>query len=356
MITNQNKHFSVEIESLHATEIQNLYQYHLGNGSIQVAILNYGCTIISILAPDREGKLENVVAGFNDPLQYFQDHPYFGCVVGRYANRIAFGKFELDGRGHSLPINDGRNHLHGGFIGFHKKIWEPKEVIRDNERVGVSFVYRSPDGDEGYPGNLEVKVTYLLTLDNQIIIKYNAVSDRPTIINLTNHSYFNLTGFKNPFIYDHKLKVSAAKYTEKDDNNIPTGKYIPVYDSPFDFSNFKAIGNNIHSLELDRGYDINFVLDGQSKQVHLAAELYEPVSGRLLKIFTNKPGLQVYTANWWDGSIVGSQGKKYQQHGAIALETQSFPDSPNHANFPSTVLLPGHEYITETRYQFMNQD
>ena len=356
MITNQNKHFSVEIELFHTPETQNLYQYRLSNGSIQVTISNYGCTITSILTPDREGKIENVVAGFTDPLQYFQDHPYFGCLVGRYANRIAFGKFELDGKSYSLPVNDGRNHLHGGFLGFHKKVWKHKDVIHNKDHVGVSFLYSSPDGEEGYPGNLDVKMTYLLTLDNQLIIQYNAVSDHPTIINLTNHSYFNLTGFENPFIYDHKLKVFATRYTEKDNNNIPTGKYIPVYDSPFDFSDFKAIGKDIHSLELDRGYDINFVLDSQDKQVPLVAELYEPVSGRLLKIFTTKPGLQVYTANWWDGSIVGAQGKKYQQHGAIALETQSFPDSPNHVNFPSTILLPGNEYITETRYQFVNQD
>ena len=256
-------------------------------------------------------------------------------------------------REYSLSVNNDNNHLHGGFVGFHRKFWETKQVIHDEDKVGVTFCYSSPHGEEGYPGSLEAEVTYMLTNDNQLIIRYNATSDQPTIINLTNHSYFNLTGFEKNQIYDHQLKINSTSYTEKNQNNIPTGNILPVHNTPFDFRDFRAIGKDIHLLKADKGYDINFVLDTRTKEVSLAAELYEPISGRIINVFTNKPGLQVYTANWWDGTLVGEQGKRYEQHGAVALETQSFPDSPNHPNFPSTVLTPGEVYESETRFQFL---
>ncbi len=346
---------SVDVEHFPIQGCPDFIKHRLGNGNMEVVIANYGCTVVSVTVPDRDGNMENLVAGFSNPQDYFTDHPYFGCVVGRYANRIAFGKFELMGREYSLPINNGLNHLHGGVNGFNRKFWDVIDVINNGENMAVSFAYISPDGEEGYPGNLNVTVTYQLTIDNQLIIRYNATTDQPTIVNLTNHSYFNLSGFKNPDVYDHLLRINSSSYTEKNSNNIPTGNLLPVDDSPFDFINFKPLGKDIHLLKEDKGYDINFVLNGHSKEVLLAAELYEPDAGRLIKVFTNKPGLQVYTANWWDGTLSGSQGTAYQQHGAVALETQSFPDAPNHPDFPGTVLLPGEVYETETRYQFLTR-
>lgn len=355
MKTEKKYNVSVDVEHFPIQGYPDFIQYRLSNGNMEVVISNYGCTVVSVTVPDRDGNMENVVAGFSNPIDYFTDHPYFGCVIGRYANRIAFGKFELMGREYSLPVNNGLNHLHGGVDGFNRKFWEVRDVINDGGNITVSFVYVSSDGEEGYPGNLNVTVTYQLTIDNQLIIRYNAATDQPTIVNLTNHSYFNLTGFKNPKVYDHLLKINSSCYTEKNSNNIPTGNLLPVNDSPFDFSNFKPIGQDIHLLTEDKGYDINFALNEHSKEASLAAELYEPDAGRLIKVFTNKPGLQVYTANWWDGTIPGSHSTTYQQHGSVALETQSFPDAPNHPNFPGTVLLPGEVYETETRYQFLTK-
>jgi aldose 1-epimerase len=329
---------------------QEIYLYHLTNGQVDVEISNYGCTIVSINVPDRFGVKKNIVAGFHQLYQYTLDHPYLGCTIGRYANRIAYGKFKIDGKEYLLPVNDGSNHLHGGNSGFHKKVWNTEK-----ETDGLTFSCLSKDGEEGYPGNVRVLVHYSLTETNRLVISFRADTDKKTIINLTNHSYFNLTGFENSSIYDHLLTIYADNYTIKDYNNIPTGEMKPVVHTPFDFLQQKSIGKDIDLLSEDMGYDVNYVLNNRTSQTALAAELYEPGSGRLLKVITDRPGLQVYTANWWNGSLIGSQGKRYEKHGAVALETQSFPDSPNHNNFPNTILKPGEVYKAETVFQFLTE-
>lgn len=327
---------------------KDIFLYKLINANMDVEISNYGCTIVSINTPDFNGSKENIVAGFKNFSDYTKDHPYLGCVVGRYANRIAFGKFKIEDMEYSLPVNNGKNHLHGGYNGFNKKIWKPEREIKTHDLVGVQFSYTSEDGEEGYPGNLKVLVEYVLTAKDELIINYEAVTDKPTIVNLTNHSYFNLSGFQTPIIYDHLLKINSNRYTEKNENNVPTGCFKSVLNTPYDFLQFKKIGEHIHLLHDDRGYDINYVLNDTS----LAIELYDRLSGRTLKLFTDRPGVQVYTANWWDGTLKGSHSQSYVQHAAVALETQAFPDAPNHPQFPSTVLYPGQLFKTKTIFQF----
>lgn len=348
MISDQKPVQQCNITRHQAAGSDDIFIYKLANANTDVEISNYGCTIVSINTLDLHGCKENIVAGFKDFSDYTKDHPYVGCVVGRYANRIAFGKFRIADTEYSLPVNDGKNHLHGGYNGFNKKVWKPKREIKEYDRVGLQFSYTSEDGEEGYPGKLKVLVEYVLTADDELIINYEAVTDKPTIINLTNHSYFNLSGFQTPTIYDHFLKINANKYTEKNENNVPTGCFKSVLNTPYDFLQFKAIGEHIHLLNDDRGYDINYVLDDISP----AVELYDPLSGRLLKLFTDRPGVQVYTANWWDGTLKGSHSQPYAQHAAVALETQAFPDAPNHTKFPGTVLYPEQVFKTKTILQF----
>ena len=325
--------------------------YHLSNGTIDLSIANYGCTIVAINAPDRHGNKTNIVTGFEDTDRYFEDHPYFGSTVGRFANRIAAGKFTLDGKEYILAQNAGCNHLHGGIEGFNRKFWQ-KQI---DEKEGITLSYTSTDGEEGYPGNLQVTINFSLSPDNQLSIKYQATTDAPTIINLTNHSYFNLSGFTEPNIRNHVLQVYADHYTATDKNHIPTGEIKPVDQTAFDFRLPKTVGADIDQLIDNGGYDNNFVLNNDGNAVELAAELYEPLSGRVLKVFTNQPGLQVYTSNSWDGSVTGAQGLPYQQHGAIALETQAFPDGPNQPGFPDTILRPGQTFNSETIYQFLTR-
>lgn len=328
-----------------------VYLFKLSNGYMDVSITNYGGTIVSIDIPDRQGNKKNVVAGFDNLDQYLSEHPYFGCIVGRYANRIAFGKFSIDGIEYVLPVNNEKNHLHGGVNGFNKKLWEIKNMIEDEDKMGVELFYRSKDKEEGYPGNVDATVTYSLTQNNEIIIDYNAITDKPTIINLTNHSYFNLSGFEDETIYDHELKIYSGYYTVKNENNVPSGK-IESVNTSLDFSISKKIGEHIDQFPSDKGYDHNYILNNKSGDVALAAELYEPKSGTLLKVFTDQPGIQVYTANWFDGSLTGAQHKPYIKHSSIALETQTFPDAPNHSNFPNAILRPGDLYATKTVYHF----
>lgn len=324
--------------------------FRLSVPGLEVLISNFGATIVSINMQDRNGDVRNIVAGYDSLEQYEEDSIYAGSVVGRYANRIAFGKFELDKVRYELPVNNEMNHLHGGFKGFNKQLWEVEKIIREDNKVGVILSYMSPDGEEGYPGNLNVRVSYTLDENKQLIMEYAATTDRPTIVSLTNHSYFNLSGFEEP-VYDHELMVRSSKYTEKNENNIPTGKLLPVKDGPFDFGSPTPLGKHIHELEKDRGYDHNFVLENEGA-LQEAAILYHPASGRRLSISTDRPGIQVYTANWWDGSLTGRQGRAYEEHGAVALETQAFPDSPNHPEFPSTTLRPGEEFGTRTVFKF----
>jgi len=329
-----------------------VYLFKLSNGFMDVSITNYGGAIVSIDIPDRQGNKKNVVAGFNNLDQYLGEHPYFGCIVGRYANRIAFGKFSIDDIEYVLPVNNEKNHLHGGVNGFNKKLWEIKNMIQDENKTGVELFYRSKDKEEGYPGNVDVTVTYLLTQNNELSIDYFTTTDKPTIINLTNHSYFNLTGFEDETIYNHELKIYSDYYTVKNENNVPSGIITSVKNTFLDFSTTKKIGEHIDQFPSDKGYDHNYVLNKKSGDVVLAAELYEAKSGRDLKVFTDQPGIQVYTANWFDGSFTGSHHKPYIKHGSIALETQAFPDAPNHTGFPNTVLRPGELYTTRTIYQF----
>ncbi|MEO7487218.1 MAG: aldose epimerase family protein [Ferruginibacter sp.] len=331
---------------------EEVFSFEVSNDSLKVTFTNYGCTIISILAPDKNSDKKNIVSGFTRPEDYLNPHPYFGCVVGRYANRIAFGKFKLNDKEYQLPVNNASNHLHGGIAGFNKKVWSVKNVVSNEDAAGVAFTNTSAHMDEGYPGTLQVTVTYLLNSDNELILQYEATCDQPTIVNLTNHSYFNLSGFGDATIYEHLLKINAENYTIKNEHNVPSGEIAPVENTPLDFREHKKIGQNIKELITDKGYDHNFVLRHTANAVVLAAELYEPISGRFLQVLTDQPGIQVYTANWWDGSIRGAQGLPYLQHGAIALETQNFPDAPNHSHFPSAVLSPGEVYNTTTIYRF----
>ena len=310
---------------------EDLYLITLENEQMTVHVTNLGGTITSILTPDRHGVMKNVVAGFTDLQQYEENTAYFGCVVGRYANRIAGGRFSDV----QLSLNDGVNHLHGGFDGFHKKVWDVVSVYKER----VILEYLSKDGEEGYPGNLRVRVEYSLDR-GKLIIQYSAVTDAATPVNLTNHSYFNLSGFEQPLILDHILQINASRYTSKNGYNVPDGAMPEVAGTALDFLAPKRIGEDIDKLSVDQGYDHNFVLEGG-----YAATLYDPSSGRQLQVFTDQPGMQVYTANLWDGSL-------YEKHGAVALETQAFPDSPNHPAFPDTILHPGSVYDSRTVYEF----
>ena len=319
---------------------------------MSVELINIGCIITSIMVPDRSGKMGNVVAGFENWEQYLDPHPYFGCIVGRFANRIANGIFNLEGKRFQLSVNDPPNHLHGGVKGFDKKIWQVKEVIEKNDCVGVSLSYISIDGEEGYPGTLETTVTYLLETDNKLYIECTATTDKTTIINLTNHSYFNLTAFETATIYKHHLQIAAKNILAKSDQQTPTGKRIDIINSSFDFTKDKEIGEYISSIPGELGYDHSYVLDEHETETMPVAILSDPASGRQLSVFTNQPSIHCYTANWWDGTLLGSQGKNYLRHGAIALEAQAFPDAPNHPQFPTTILRPDEVYRAYTVYQF----
>jgi aldose 1-epimerase len=338
-----------------------LCQYVLSNGKVRVGILNLGATITGIETPDRSGRMKNIVAGFADKGLYWQNEYYLGCVVGRCANRISQGRFWLDGAGIRLSVNNDGNHLHGGFEGLHRKLWKLHSRISSATAMGIVLEYISPDGEEGYPGNLRIQVTYLLDKTGRFSIGYTAVTDKSTPVNLTNHSYFNLSGFERPTIEDHQLKVFASTYTEKNELNLPTGEIMSLAGTPMDFSTSRRIGDRIGQLPLDRGFDHNYVLDGTDQVpgdvgagtgIVPAAELYDPVSGRSLRVLTDRPGLQVYTANWWDGKIIGQQDVPYVQHGAVALETQAFPDSPNQPSFPDIILRPGEVYDTTSIFEF----
>jgi aldose 1-epimerase len=317
---------------------------------MSVSIMNYGATIVKILAPDRNGKLDDVVLGFDKFSSYPKLSPYFGATVGRYANRIAKGQFQLGKTLYQLPINNGPNSLHGGLRGFDKRMWKVEPV--ESDIPALRFSRLSSDGEEGYPGNLFVSVTFSLNDDNELRISYEATTDKPTIINLSNHSYFNLAG--GGTIRNHVLTLHADAFTPVDATLIPTGEIKKVAGTPWDFRTPTPIG--LHLKETGGnpiGYDHNFVLNkGILSDWSLAAEIYDPKSGRTLKISTDQPGIQFYSGNFLDGTLIGAGGNVYRQYDAIVLETQHFPDSPNHDNFPSTVLTPGETYKTSTVYAF----
>lgn len=319
-------------------------------------VTDYGGIVMELQVPDRDGTFSDVVLGFDSADEYSEDSPYLGAIVGRYGNRIAKGRFSIDGKEYLLARNNGENHLHGGIRAFDKVVWK-SEPISGDDYTGLRLNYMSPDGEEGYPGNLDVIVTYKLTEQNEWIIEYNATTDQPTVVNLTQHSYFNLSGHASGQNLDHEVLLKADSYTPVDENLIPTGEIAPVSGTPFDFGTSVKIGERIEEsdeqLERGRGYDHNFVLNKSSPDaLDLAATVYEPDSGRTLDVYTTEPGVQFYSGNFLDGSVVGKEGARYRFRNGFCLETQHFPDSPNQPSFPSTLLKPGEVYRSITIYRF----
>ncbi len=322
---------------------------------MKIGVTNYGGIIVSLEVPDRKGTLADVVLGFDDLKDYFDNSPYFGALIGRSANRIANGEFTLNGVKYKLAKNDGPNSLHGGTKGFNKAFWDAKP-FSDRDRQGVILTYTSHDGEEGYPGNLKTTVTYTLTDSNEFILDYEATTDKATPINLTSHSYFNLAGEGAGNILQQQLMINADRFTPVNKNLIPTGELRPVEGTPFDFRKPEAIGARIdekdEQLKVARGYDHSFVLSHKKPGLVLAARAEDLSSGRVLEVYTTEPGVQFYTGNFLDGKIRGKHGHMYPYRGAFCLETQHFPDSPNQSNFPSTILKPGETYRSKTVYKF----
>lgn len=326
---------------------------------MEVKIISYGATVVSLTAPDKNNKYEDVVLGYDNLEGYIKDNAYFGAIVGRYGNRIAKGQFTLDGKKYQLTINNNENHLHGGKIGFNKKNWEIVNTNENKDGASVTFKYLSKDGEEGYPGNLELLVTYTLTNNNELKISYSAKTDKITILNPTHHSYFNLTGNPNNTILEHEVMINANKFTPVNSSLIPTGKLESVENTPLDFRKLKKIGKDINSdyeqIKLGLGYDHNFVINRNNNEVIKIAEVYEPTSGRFMEVFSNQPGVQFYTGNFLNGSAIGKNGIKYNYRTAFCLEAQHYPDSPNQPSFPSVVLKPGEEYKQTTIYKFSSK-
>ena len=321
---------------------------------IEVSIINYGGIIVSLKTPDKLGQFADVVLGYDSLSSYLKSNPYFGALIGRYGNRIAKGKFKLDGTTYTLPVNNGENHLHGGPQGFDKVYWNI-EVLPDS--ASLKLTYTSVDGEQGYPGNVTSEVVYSLTDSDELAIAYKATSDKKTIINLTQHTYFNLTGNPQQDILGHQLKIESGEYMPVDKTLIPTGELRPVTGTPFDFTTLTGIGERISDddaqLQAGGGYDHCWVLRNyDGKTLRKVAELYEPNSGRMLEVVTTEPGIQFYSGNFLDGTLTGKAGIVYQQRTGLCLETQHYPDSPNKASFPSVVLNPGETYQTTTVYKF----
>ena len=330
-----------------------LYTLTNKNG-MEVAITNYGGVVVAIKVPDREGKIADVTLGYDTLDGYVNTTAYFGATVGRYANRIAHGEFSLDGKKYTLAKNNGENSLHGGIVGFSKKLWTAEKPA-GKDKSSVRLRYTSKDGEEGYPGNLTVEVVYTVTDANELRFDYSATTDKDTVLNITNHSYFNLAGTGN--ILDHQLTLKASRYTPVDAGLIPTGELRSVEGTPFDFRTATAVGARIQQddeqLKLGKGYDHNWVLDdGGEGKLALAAIVYEPASGRQMETWTTEPGIQFYTGNFLDGTVKGKGGQAYQVRSALCLETQHFPDTPNHPDFPSAKLSPGAKFQSTTVYKF----
>jgi aldose 1-epimerase len=331
------------------TEGQAITEYTLTNANgMQLSIINYGGTITKMTAPDKQGQFGDVVLGYQSLEGYLQrGNPYFGALIGRYGNRIAHGKFTLDGNTYTLPLNNNGNTLHGGDKGFDKVVWNA-EKQGDNS---LKLTYHSKDGEQGFPGNLDVTVVYTLTPDNSVKIDYTATTDKATPVNLTNHAYYNLSAGTDSTVLDHELQIDANKYTPVDALLIPTGQIADVKGTPFDFTTSKPIGRDI--AQVKGGYDHNWVLNKQGNNLAKVATAYHPKSGRVMDVYTTEPGLQFYSGNFLDGRLANTKGgAKYVQHAALCLETQHFPDSPNHPNFPNTILKPGETYKSTTVYKF----
>jgi len=349
---------SIHCAAQNVSDFDSIKLYTFTNSSgMQVKITNYGAIVTSIIVPDRGGKLGDVALGYNRVEDYINavDKPYFGAIVGRYGNRIAKGEFTIDGEVYTLAVNNGENHLHGGVIGFDKVVWDANLVGGDGW-TGLELKYVAKDKEEGYPGNLSIKVTYKLTNNNELIVEYHATTDKATPINLTQHTYFNLKGEGEGTILDHELMINAKKYTPVDEGLIPTGDMPEVAGTPFDFTAPKPIGRDIEQeneqLTFGLGYDHNYVLEKGDGGMTLAARVHEPTSGRVMEIRTTEPGIQFYCGNFLDGRLKGKAGKPYVHRGGFCLETQHYPDSPNQPNFPSCILRPGDEYKTTTVFKF----
>lgn len=330
----------------------------LKNGPIQAALTNYGARMVGLLVPDKDGREVDVLTGYNNIDDYLKTESYFGCVVGRFGNRIAKGKFTLNGKTYTLATNNGANHLHGGPEGFCKKVWDAKQI----DSSSVEFSYLSKDMEEGYPGNLQVKVTYRLTADRGVEIAYSATTDKPTVLNLTNHNYWNLDGERDTSINDHLLQIFASKYTPVDSTLIPTGELASVEGTPFDFRKPTAIGDRVDAdhiqIKYGKGYDHNFVVVPEkvtAGELPLIAAVQSPNSGIKMEVLTAEPGIQFYSGNFLTGAQVGKSGQAYVFRSSLCLETQHFPDSPNQPKFPTTTLNPGQTYSTRTVYRFPAQ-
>ena len=333
--------------------------YTLRNSKgLEATIMTYGGIVTSLKVPDKNGKFDDVVLGYDNLDGYLKSSPFFGALIGRYGNRIAKGKFSLDGVEYTLAVNNAPNHLHGGVKGFDKVVWTVEEAEVGEHGPELELTYLSKDGEEGYPGNLKVKATYTLTEDNALKVKFKATTDKPTVVNLTHHSYFNLAGAGD--ILGHVVQINADKYTPVDKGLIPTGELAPVAGTPFDFRTPTAIGAHINETNNEQivfagGFDDNWVLNKTNDDLTLAARVYEPTTGRTLEVWTTSPGLQFYTGNFLDGTITGKGGRVYQFRGAFCMEPQHFPDSPNHPTFPSTELKPGETYKNTLIYKFATE-
>ncbi len=345
---NKRENMKFTKEFFGTVDSSDVYLYTLENaGGMTVKITNYGGIVTSIMVPGSDGILADVVLGFDSLQPYLDGHPYFGSIVGRYGNRIANGKFTLDGVEYTLATNNGPNHLHGGIKGFDKVVWNAEERLSD-DTASLILRYTSHDGEEGYPGNLSATVTYSITNDNELVIDYMATTDKATPVNLTHHSYFNLGGTQED-ILDHVLTIAADRYVAVNENLIPTGELKQVEGTPMDFSTPHAIGERI--AEVPGGYDHTYVLNNTGQMMKVADAL-DPQTGRFLEVFTSEPGIQFYSGNFLDGSLTGKGGIVYHQHHGFCLETQHFPDSPNQPGFPSTILEPGETYAYTTIYKF----
>ncbi|HZI43295.1 MAG TPA: aldose epimerase family protein [Gemmatimonadaceae bacterium] len=330
--------------------------FTLTNGhGIEVRVITYGAIVTVVRTPDRTGHVDDIALGFDSLAGYLGEHPYFGAVVGRYANRIAHGQFSLDGVTYRLALNNGPNSLHGGLRGFDKALWSAEAFFGENT-ARVVLRYTSPDGEEGYPGTLTTRVTYTLNAQDELVVDYEATTDKPTVVNLTQHSYWNLRGEGRGDILDHVIQIAASAFTPVDSTLIPTGEIASVNGTPFDFRVPTAVGTRIgapnEQIRFGRGYDHNWVLDRTNAGLTHAARVVDPTSGRTLDVSTTEPGMQFYTGNFLDGSIVGKAGHVYGHRSGLVLETQHYPDSPNHPNFPSTVLRPGSTFRSQTVFKF----
>lgn len=333
-----------------------VYIYTLTNkNSMTAKITNYGGNLVSLIVPNKEGELADIVLGYDKLEDYFSNKPGMGSIIGRHGNRIEGASFNLNGVEYKLAKNDGDNNLHGGIKGFNKAIWDA-EILETDENVGVVLTYTSKDGEEGFPGNLDVKVTYTLTSNNELILDYYAVTDKDTVVNLTNHSYFNLSGHDSGDILDHKVMINGDSFTVVDENLIPTGEIRNVAGTPMDFTKLKRVGDDIDSeyeqIRFGGGFDHNWVLNNKGQKLEKAAELVDEKSGRTMEVYTDMPGMQLYTGNFLDGSHIGKGNIPYYSRAGICFETQFFPNSIKHKHFPSPVLRVGDEYQSRTIFKF----